>query len=113
MTRLISNITRSSEPASAAGVELDELECVTWGPSERPSQSRYGTRLYVALVSSEEDLRCSARGCRAAATVDLQWRNPSLHDTARIKHWLACDEHADHLADFLARRKFLLDRREL
>jgi hypothetical protein len=113
MTRLISNITRSSAPASAAGVEVGELECVTWDPSERPSQSRYGTQLYVGSVPSDEDLRCSARGCRAAATVDLQWRNPKLHDTARVKHWLACDEHADHLADFLARRRFLIDRRAL
>ena len=54
----------------------------------------------------KRDLRCSARGCRAAATVDLQWRNPTLHDAARVKHWLACDEHADQfLADFLARAR--------
>ena len=53
---------------------------------------------------------CSAKGCRADATTDLQWRNPSLHDAARVKHWLACDDHADTLADFLARRSFLLDR---
>ena len=33
---------------------------------------------------------------------------PALHDATRVKHWLACDEHADHLADFLARRGFLL-----
>jgi hypothetical protein len=80
---------------------------------ERSSQSRYGTRLYVALVSGEEEPRCSARGCRARASVDLQWRNPTLHDATRVKHWLACDEHADFLADFLARRSFLLDRRPL
>lgn len=54
--------------------------------------------------------RCSAKGCRADATVDLSWRNPSLHDAARTKHWLACDAHADQLADFLARRGFLLGR---
>jgi hypothetical protein len=54
---------------------------------------------------------CSAKGCRAAATVDLRWRNPKLHDAARVKHWLACDEHADKLADFLAVRGFLLERR--
>jgi hypothetical protein len=58
----------------------------------------------------DEAPRCSAKGCRAAATVDLQWRNPRLHDAARVKHWLACDEHADGLADFLARRGFLLGR---
>jgi hypothetical protein len=45
--------------------------------------------------------------------LDLQWRNPKLHDEARLKHWLACDEHADQLADYLARRSFLVDRRNL
>lgn len=54
--------------------------------------------------------RCSAKACREAATTDLTWRNPRLHDTSREKHWLACDDHADHLADFLARRGFLLAR---
>jgi hypothetical protein len=52
--------------------------------------------------------RCSARGCRAGATVDLRWRNPSLHDETRVKHWLACADHADQLATFLDRRGFLL-----
>jgi hypothetical protein len=56
------------------------------------------------------DLRCSARGCTTAATVDLVWRNPRLHDNARTKHWLACAAHADSLADFLDRRGFLLAR---
>lgn len=42
--------------------------------------------------------------------MDLQWRNPKLHDAARVKHWLACDEHADSLAQFLAVRGFLLAR---
>lgn len=57
--------------------------------------------------------RCSARGCRADATTHLQWRNPALHDVARVKHWVACDEHADGLADFLDRRGFLLARAPL
>jgi hypothetical protein len=71
----------------------------------------YGTSLYGAWVSDQtEQPRCSAKGCRAAATVDLGWRNPRLHDAARVKHWLACDEHADGLADFLSRRNFLLSR---
>jgi hypothetical protein len=60
-----------------------------------------------------EPPRCSAKGCRAAATTDLRWRNPTLHDAARVKHWLACDEHADFLADFLARRNFLISREKL
>jgi hypothetical protein len=72
--------------------------------------------LYGALVSDEPglsqdpELICSAKGCREPATTDLHWRNPRLHDAARVKHWLACEAHADHLADFLARRGFLLDR---
>jgi hypothetical protein len=57
-----------------------------------------------------EELLCSARGCRAPATVDLVWRNPKLHDAAREKHWLACPEHEELLAGFLARRDFLLRR---
>jgi hypothetical protein len=63
------------------------------------------------VTADEIDVpRCSARGCREPASVDLSWRNPRLHDAARIKHWLACDDHADQLADFLARRGFLLRR---
>lgn len=58
----------------------------------------------------EDVPRCSAKGCRAGASVDLQWRNPKLHDSSRVKHWLACDEHADHLADYLSVRGFLLTR---
>ncbi|HEY3090636.1 MAG TPA: hypothetical protein VGJ59_21505 [Jatrophihabitantaceae bacterium] len=60
--------------------------------------------------SARETPRCSAKGCRRAATEDLRWRNPRLHDASRVKHWLACAEHADYLAGFLARRGFLLDR---
>jgi hypothetical protein len=88
------------------------------------SRQRYGTPRYIALVAADEgDVRpapdgsepgeeplCSAKGCRSVATVDLIWRNPRLHDASRTKHWLACDQHADHLADFLAVRGFLLDR---
>jgi hypothetical protein len=54
--------------------------------------------------------RCSAKGCRNDATVDLEWRNPRLHDAARRKHWLACADHEEFLADFLDRRGFLLGR---
>ncbi|HZZ97749.1 MAG TPA: hypothetical protein VFE19_12060 [Jatrophihabitantaceae bacterium] len=57
--------------------------------------------------------RCSAKGCRTAASVDLHWRNPKLHDAARVKHWLACGAHEDQLADFLAARGFLLERTSL
>jgi len=42
--------------------------------------------------------------------VDLSWRNPKLHDSARVKHWLGCADHADGLAAFLTARDFLLGR---
>jgi hypothetical protein len=74
----------------------------------------YGTGLYGAWVSAadpvEDEPRCSAKRCRAPAVVDLQWRNPAIHDGSRVKHWLACAEHEDSLADFLTRRGFLLGR---
>ena len=57
--------------------------------------------------------RCSAKGCRSAAAYDLQWRNPRLHDAARVKHWLACAEHVDSLGDYLSARSFLLGREPL
>ena len=71
------------------------------------------TSLYRAWVSDQPLPLCSAKGCRAAATTDLGWRNPRLHDAARVKHWLACDDHADYLADYLTRRNFLLTREPL
>jgi hypothetical protein len=61
-------------------------------------------------VQGCEPPRCSAKGCRAEAAVDLQWRNPALHEANRVKHWVACPDHADQLAAFLAARGFLLER---
>jgi hypothetical protein len=66
----------------------------------------------TSTADTDSAPRCSARGCRAAATIDLSWRNPRLHDSQRVKHWLACDLHADELADFLQRRGFLLGRED-
>ena len=57
--------------------------------------------------------RCSRTGCREAASTDLQWRNPRIHDGTRVKHWVACDAHADFLAQFLSVRGFLLAREPL
>ena len=57
----------------------------------------------------DETPRCSAKGCREAADFDLQWRNPRLHDAARVKHWLACGEHVDSLASYLSVRGFLIE----
>jgi hypothetical protein len=57
--------------------------------------------------------RCSARGCRRPAVIELRWRNPALHDSSRVKVWLACEDHNDSLAEFLGRRGFLLERAPL
>lgn len=52
---------------------------------------------------------CSARGCRLPARWALNWRNPKIHDAARVKTWLACDEHRESLGAFLSARGFPLD----
>jgi hypothetical protein len=56
----------------------------------------------------DPDVRCSAKGCQRAAAYALLWRNPKIHSADRAKQWLACEEHRDTLADFLARRDFPL-----
>jgi hypothetical protein len=52
---------------------------------------------------------CSRAGCRRPAAWRIDWRNPRLHDAARRKTWLACDEHRAFLTDFLAARDFPLE----
>lgn len=52
------------------------------------------------------ELECSRAGCRNAATKHVVWRNPRIHAADREKIWLACDEHADFLRDYLAARDF-------
>ncbi len=52
---------------------------------------------------------CSAKGCSDAATWEVRWNNPKLHTPDRRKIWLACDQHRQSLADFLAARSFLRD----
>ena len=52
---------------------------------------------------------CSARGCRRPATWALRWNNPKLHTPERRKVWLACDDHRQSLADFVALRGFLIE----
>ncbi|MEV0647046.1 hypothetical protein AB0I28_17445 [Phytomonospora sp. NPDC050363] len=52
---------------------------------------------------------CSARGCRRVAVWALNWRNPKIHDAARVKTWLACDTHRDTLGEFLRARGFPLE----
>ena len=50
---------------------------------------------------------CSARGCRQPARWAVLWNNPAIHSPERRKVWAACDDHRDHLSDFLRLRGFL------
>ena len=61
------------------------------------------------LPDDPDDVRCSAKGCSAAAAHVLVWNNPKLHTPDRRKIWLACDEHRPSLSDFLSARGFLKD----
>lgn len=58
---------------------------------------------------SDETPICSAKGCRVAAVWVLAWNNPKLHTPERRKTWLACEEHREHLSQFLGVRGFLKD----
>ncbi|MEO7147343.1 MAG: hypothetical protein ABIW81_01995 [Terrimesophilobacter sp.] len=49
---------------------------------------------------------CSRAGCRVSAGWNVNWRNPSLHPSDRVKVWLACDDHRDFLRDYLSSRGF-------
>jgi hypothetical protein len=62
---------------------------------------------YAAGEMSTDAPLCSAKGCRAVAGWELRWNNPRLHPPERRKTWLACDDHREHLADFLSVRGFL------
>jgi hypothetical protein len=60
-------------------------------------------------VATGGDHRCSAKGCRAAATDAVVWRNPKLHVEGRRKVWLACPDHRESLAEFVDLRGFLIE----
>ncbi len=51
-------------------------------------------------------LRCSAKGCSAAAEYLVRWNNPRLHPPERRKTWLACPAHQASLTEFLTARGF-------
>lgn len=54
--------------------------------------------------------KCSRKGCRGAATIQLLWNNPKIHTPERRKIWLACDEHADWLENYLSERLLFKER---
>jgi hypothetical protein len=63
----------------------------------------------LPTAAAGQQLVCSAKGCRRAASRALLWNNPRIHDAPRRKVWLACDEHVSSLGQFLQARSFLRD----
>ena len=61
----------------------------------------------TAGPAPDDELLCSARGCRQDAAWGLLWNNPKLHTATRRKVWLACDAHREHLEQYLGSRAFL------
>jgi hypothetical protein len=59
------------------------------------------------VSGQESPAICAAKGCQAAATWAVVWNNPRLHAPDREKVWVACGEHKQPLADYLAVRSFL------
>jgi hypothetical protein len=72
-------------------------------PAPRATSANASGRL------SDHTIVCSAKGCRAPAAYGLLWNNPKLHTPERRKTWLACENHADPLSDFLSKKGFLKD----
>ncbi|MFC5501606.1 hypothetical protein ACFPJ4_05040 [Lysinimonas soli] len=54
----------------------------------------------------EAPVRCSAAGCTDSAVWRINWRNPRIHAPERVKVWLACQAHRDHLTGYLGSRGF-------
>lgn len=74
-----------------------------------------GPREPQEAAASQDDTapQCSRRGCREAAVWVLEWNNPRVHTPQRRKRWVACQDHREHLGDFLDARGFLLGIRPL
>jgi hypothetical protein len=72
-------------------------------------QAPRATSANAAGGLSDHPVVCSAKGCRVAAAYGLLWNNPKLHTPERRKTWLACENHADPLSDFLSKKGFLKD----
>lgn len=59
------------------------------------------------MNQSADAVICSAKGCRDEAGWAVVWNNPKVHTPEREKVWVACDQHRQSLADYLAARSFL------
>ena len=62
----------------------------------------------IGLGAPMNTSTCSRADCRNIGQWRLDWRNPRIHSTDRVKTWLACDDHVDYLREFLTARDFPL-----
>lgn len=60
----------------------------------------------IDAAGSDAPVQCSSAGCSAAAAWRVNWRNPRIHPTDRVRVWLACGDHRATLADYLGTRGF-------
>lgn len=61
----------------------------------------------------DDELICSAKGCKAEAAFQLLWNNPKIHTPDRRKVWLACVDHEESLRTFLSMRNFWKESRPI
>lgn len=76
---------------------------------QQPDARGSGSPAAPQVVPDPTTVVCSAKGCRRHAAYGLLWNNPKLHRPERRKVWLACEDHADPLSDFLSKKGFLKD----
>jgi hypothetical protein len=101
-------------PPWLPGVAMSAVRVGRARPSHMATAQGGGACLLDA-VNAENDANdaaapvCSAKGCRTPAVWVLAWNNPKLHTPDRRKTWLACEEHREHLSQFLGMRGFLKD----
>ena len=78
-------------------------------PARRPTAGRSRVSLLGPVPDAVDELICSARGCRADGDVGTALEQPEAAHPDRRKVWLACDDHREHLSQFLDVRGFLRD----
>jgi hypothetical protein len=59
------------------------------------------------VTETQGGVICSARACGRPAIWAVVWNNPRIHAPDREKIWTACDQHRDHLSEYLRVRNML------
>lgn len=103
---------RAPHPPSERQTDAGQLPPWLLGVAFSPARVRVGDVILNvpgSEPSAPDSPVCSAKACRADAVWVLAWNNPKLHTPERRKTWLACEEHREHLSQFLGVRGFLKD----